>query len=95
MQIRSLNIATTSPGKLGVDGVSSSFRPATAIKDEPERSAKAEIVLTSEGAEEAAEQLSYDQPSGREGRALMAYQTVATQSRRDELQQMLRVDLYA
>ena len=54
MQIRSLNIATTSPGKLGVDGVSSSFRPATAIKDEPVRSAKAGIILTSEGAKEAA-----------------------------------------
>ena len=95
MQIRSLNIATTSPGKLGVDGVSSSFRPATAIKDEPERSAKAEIVLTNKKTKKTTKQLSYDQPSGREGRALMAYQTVATQSRRDELQQMLRVDLYA
>ena len=53
------------------------------------------IVRLDEGAEQAAERLSYDQPSGWQGKATFAYQSVSRQEKREQLQQMLRVDLYA
>ncbi|GAA4492642.1 hypothetical protein [Pseudaeromonas paramecii] len=43
----------------------------------------------------AAARLRYDQPSGRESRAVAAYQTVARQERREQLQSLIQVDLYA
>ena len=53
------------------------------------------VVLMQAGAEEEAERLSYDQPSGRQNKALVAYDSVALQQKRERLQQMLHVDLYA
>ncbi len=53
------------------------------------------VVLMQAGAEEEAERLSYDQPSGRQNKALVAYDSVALQQKREQLQQMLHVDLYA
>ena len=53
------------------------------------------VVLMQAGAEEEAERLSYDQPSGRQNKALAAYDSVALQQKREQLQQMLHVDLYA
>lgn len=53
------------------------------------------VLLVDEGAEQAAERLSYDQPSGRQGKASYAYESVSRQEKREQLQQMLRVDLYA
>lgn len=59
------------------------------------RQNSAGIVRLDEGAEQAAERLSYDQPSGWQGKATFAYQSVSRQEKREQLQQMLRVDLYA
>jgi len=59
------------------------------------RQSLAGIVGLDEGAEQAAERLSYDQPSGWQGKATFAYQSVSRQEKREQLQQMLRVDLYA
>ena len=53
------------------------------------------VVLMQEGAEEEAERLSYDQPLGRQNKALVAYDSVALQQKREQLQQMMHVDLYA
>ena len=53
------------------------------------------VVLMQAGAEEEAERLSYDQPSGRQNKALVAYDSVALQQKREQLQQMMHVDLYA
>jgi hypothetical protein len=94
MQIASMNVSTQSTIRPQLDSTSAA-RPASRPQEETARSSKEGVLLVSDEAQEAAEQLTYDQPSGREGKALMAYQSVATQSRRDELQQMLRVDLYA
>ncbi len=52
-------------------------------------------VVFADGAEEAAEQLMYDQPSPKQSRAIYAYQDVAMQERRNQIQQMVSVDLYA
>lgn len=51
--------------------------------------------IYSADAEEAAENLSYDQPSAKQSRAIYAYQDVAMQERRSQIQQMVSVDLYA
>ena len=59
------------------------------------RQSSAGIERLDEGAEQAAERLSYDQPSGWQGKATFAYQSVSRQEKREQLQQMLRVDLYA
>jgi len=59
------------------------------------RQNSAGIVRLDEGAEQAAERLSYDQPSGWQGKVTFAYQSVSRQEKREQLQQMLRVDLYA
>ena len=59
------------------------------------RQSLAGIVRLDDGAEQAAERLSYDQPSGWQGKATFAYQSVSRQEKREQLQQMLRVDLYA
>ena len=94
MQIASMNVATQSTIRPQLDSASAA-RPLSRTQDDTARGAKEGVLLISDEAQEAAEQLTYDQPSGREGKALMAFQSVASQSQRDELQQMLRVDLYA
>lgn len=43
----------------------------------------------------ADEKTSYDEPDGRTQRALEAYQSLAGQQKREALQQLLSVDLYA
>ncbi len=52
-------------------------------------------IIMAEGADEAASRLSYDRPSGQQNRAISAYQSVAWQQRREAVQQMVNVDLYA
>lgn len=52
-------------------------------------------IVMAEGADEAASRLSYDRPSGQQSRAISAYQSVAWQQRREAVQQMVNVDLYA
>ncbi|MDZ7903323.1 MAG: hypothetical protein U5L01_12620 [Rheinheimera sp.] len=42
-----------------------------------------------------AETTYYDEPDGRTQKALDAYQSLASQQKREQLQQMLSVDLYA
>lgn len=56
---------------------------------------KSDSVVFAAGAEEAAEKLTYDQPSPKQSRAIYAYKDVALQDRRSQLEQMLRVDMYA
>lgn len=82
---------------VGLGSIASSRpQPATEVREQAsQRQSSAGIVLSSNGAEEAAERLSYDQPSGRQGKAVVAYESVSRQEKRDQLQQMLRVDMYA
>lgn len=70
-------------------------RPPQVDEQAAGRQNSAGIVRLDEGAEQAAERLSYDQPSGWQGKATFAYQSVSRQEKREQLQQMLRVDLYA
>lgn len=97
MTIRSIDMATQDLTRVGLGAISPSVtHSAGAVKDkQQEQRTPPSVLLMAEGAEEAAERLSYDQPSGREGRALNAYQSIARQEKRDELQQMLRLDIYA
>ncbi|WP_409419948.1 hypothetical protein ABHF91_08855 [Pseudaeromonas sp. ZJS20] len=53
------------------------------------------VLLVDPDAVAAAARLRYDQPSGRESRAVAAYQTVARQERREQVQSLIQVDLYA
>lgn len=94
MQIASMNVSTQSTIRPQLDSASAA-RLVSQTQEDGACGSKEGVLLVSDEAQEAAEQLTYDQPSGREGKALMAYKSVATQTRRDELQQMLRVDLYA
>ena len=52
-------------------------------------------MVFADGAEEAAEKLSYDQPSPKQSRAIYAYKDIALQDRRSQIEQMVRVDMYA
>ncbi len=96
MTIRAVDMASPDLARVGLGAVSPAVvnRPAVAKEEQQQRSAPP-VVLMADGAEEAAERLGYDQPSGREGRAVSAYQSIARQERRDELQQLLRLDVYA
>ncbi len=96
MTIRSIDMASQSLTRVGLGAVSpaTANRPDAVKEEQQERSSPA-VLRMAEGAEEAAERLSYDQPSGREGRAVNAYQSIARQEKRDELQQLLRLDIYA
>ncbi len=94
-----MNIAATN---LSITGLT---RPDTVIypgKDraseettEQSQSKSADTLVFSDGAEEAAEKLSYDQPSPKQSRAIYAYKDVALQDRRSQIEQMVRVDMYA
>ncbi|MGL4753665.1 MAG: hypothetical protein ACRCXB_14895 [Aeromonadaceae bacterium] len=72
---------------------SATARPASS--EQHSATSRADVVQVDAAATEEAERLSYDQPDGRQGRAVYAYQSVSMQPRREALQQMLKVDLYA
>ena len=97
MTIRSIDMASQDLTRVGLGAISPAITNRSgAIKEEQqEQRQPTSVLLMADGAEEAAERLSYDQPSGREGRAVSAYQSIARQEKRDELQQMLRLDIYA
>lgn len=94
-----MNIAATN---LSITGLT---RPDTVIypgKDrtseetsEQSQSRNADTLVFADGAEEAAEKLSYDQPSPKQSRAIYAYKDIALQDRRSQIEQMVRVDMYA
>lgn len=89
-----------------IGGVSPSAQPASSVSGQSTDTNSTQTTSsaslssggtfrTSSQAEDAAERLTYDQPSGRQNKALSAYHSVARQEKRDAIQQMLTVDLYA
>lgn len=97
MSIGALDTSLQQLTSVGRTAVGPARRPQADEVDEQAagRQSAAGIVRLDEGAEQAAERLSYDQPSGWQGKATFAYQSVSRQEKREQLQQMLRVDLYA
>ena len=99
MDVRALDPSLQQSTAVGLGSITP-LRPqqstdAVAEATTSERQRSNGVVLMQEGAEEEAERLSYDQPSGRQNKALFAYDSVALQQKREQLQQMLHVDLYA
>jgi hypothetical protein len=93
-----MNIAATN---LSITGLN---RPDTIVYPGKDRASEEtteqttsqpESLVFAAGAEEAAANLMYDQPSPKQSRAIYAYKDVALQDRRSQLEQMVRVDMYA
>ncbi len=97
MEMRGIQLSNpTLGGILPSDVVAAPESTARAIESTKQQTAnRGDIIQLDDGAAEEAERLSYDQPEGRQGKAIYAYQAISTQPRRDALQQMLKVDLYA
>ena len=98
MDVRALDPSLQQLTAVGLGSIAP-LRPqsseAVAETTTSQRQSSSGVVLMQAGAEEEAERLSYDQPSGRQNKALVAYDSVALQQKREQLQQMLHVDLYA
>ena len=93
-----MNIAATNLSITGLsrpDGYLYPGKDHASEETAEQTSTKSDSVVFAAGAEEAAEKLTYDQPSTRQSRAIYAYKDVALQDRRSQLEQMLRVDMYA
>ena len=100
MDVRALDLSLQQSTAVGLGSItplrpqSSEVVAETATSQRQGQSSNG-VVLMQAGAEEEAERLSYDQPSGRQNKALVAYDSVALQQKREQLQQMMHVDLYA
>jgi len=93
-----MNIAATNLSITGLSRPDSVVYPAKdAGREETteQTTGQPESLVFTAGAEQAAENLMYDQPSPKQSRAIYAYKDVAIQDRRSQLEQMLRVDMYA
>ncbi len=93
-----MNITATQLPITGINKPDNQNYPGrNAVNEKPEEQSEAQSgkIIFADGAEEAAEQLVYDQPSPKQSRAIYAYRDVAMQERRSEIQQMVSVDLYA
>ena len=97
MDVRALDPALQQSSAVGLGSILPPRPQSTdaVAESTSQRQTSSGVVLMEEGAEEEAERLSYDQPSGRQNKALFAYDSVALQQKREQLQQMLHVDLYA
>lgn len=93
MNITASNLSIT--GLSRPDGYLYPGKERTSEETSEQTTSKTDSVVFAAGAEEAAEQLTYDQPSPQQSRAIYAYKDVALQDRRSQLEQMLRVDMYA
>ncbi|WP_024873027.1 hypothetical protein [Tolumonas lignilytica] len=94
-----MNIAAANLSITGLNRPDSIIYPGKdrASEETTEQSGKttSDTVLFADGAEEAAEKLTYDQPSPKQSRAIYAYKDIAFQDRRAQIEQMVRVDMYA
>lgn len=94
-----MNIAATNFSITGLNRPDTIVYPgkdrASEETSEQNQSKTADTLVFTQGAEEAAEKLTYDQPSPKQSRAIYAYKDVALQDRRSQIEQMVRVDMYA
>ncbi len=93
MNIAATNLSITGLGR--PDGYLYPGKDHASEETAEQTSTKSDSVVFAAGAEEAAAKLTYDQPSPKQSRAIYAYKDVALQDRRSQLEQMLRVDMYA